>query len=49
MILLGSIIPWIAEPFGIFLLRQFIGIGIPRDLDDAAKVDGCSFCKFIGT
>jgi len=36
------IIPWIAEPFGIFLLRQFID-GIPRDLDDAAKVDGCSF------
>jgi multiple sugar transport system permease protein len=28
-------------PFNIFLLRQFM-IGIPRELDDAAKIDGCS-------
>ena len=28
--------------FNIFLLRQFMR-GIPRDLEDAAKIDGCSF------
>lgn len=28
--------------FNIFLLRQFI-MTIPKDLDDAAKVDGCSY------
>lgn len=29
-------------PFYIFLLRQFF-LTIPRDLEDAAKIDGCSF------
>jgi len=38
------IIPWVVEPFGIFLLRQFID-NIPKDLDDAAKIDGCSFAQ----
>lgn len=38
------IIPWVVEPFGIFLLRQFID-KIPKDLDDAAKIDGCSFAQ----
>ena len=28
-------------PFSIFLLRQFL-MGIPKDLEDAAKIDGCS-------
>ncbi len=28
--------------FNIFLLRQFM-MGIPRDLEDAAKIDGCNF------
>lgn len=36
------VIPFIAEPFGIFLLRQHID-EIPRDLDDAARIDGASF------
>jgi ABC-type glycerol-3-phosphate transport system permease component len=31
-----------AAPFSVFLLRQFIAT-IPHDLDDAAKIDGCSF------
>jgi len=30
------------SPFYIFLLRQFF-LTIPRDLEDAAKIDGCSF------
>jgi len=36
------IIPGIASAFGIFLLRQFFK-DIPRDLDDAARIDGCSW------
>lgn len=31
-------------PFGIFLLRQFFKT-IPRDIEDAAKIDGCSWFK----
>ncbi|HBY98937.1 MAG: carbohydrate ABC transporter permease [Ardenticatenaceae bacterium] len=35
------IVPWIANALGIFLLRQFF-LDIPRDLVDAARIDGCS-------
>ena len=35
------IIPQLANPFGTFLLRQFF-LTIPRDLEDAAIIDGCS-------
>lgn len=35
------IIPWGATPFSIFLFRQFFRT-IPRDLEDAARIDGCS-------
>lgn len=35
------IIPWIANAMGIFLLRQFF-LEIPRELIDAARIDGCS-------
>jgi len=35
------IVPVSISPFGIFLLRQFIS-SIPRDLFDAARMDGCS-------
>lgn len=35
------IIPWIANGAGIFLLRQFF-MDIPRDLLDAARIDGAS-------
>jgi multiple sugar transport system permease protein len=35
------IIPWIANGAGIFLLRQFF-LDIPRDLIEAARIDGCS-------
>ena len=34
------IIPSLASPFGVFLLRQFFR-DIPRDLEDAARIDGC--------
>ncbi|NLJ74101.1 MAG: carbohydrate ABC transporter permease [Firmicutes bacterium] len=35
------IIPAVFNAFGIFLLRQFF-MTIPKDLDDAAIIDGCS-------
>ncbi|MEW6226558.1 MAG: carbohydrate ABC transporter permease [Bacillota bacterium] len=35
------IVPWIASPFGVFLLRQFMA-EIPKQLDEAAFIDGCS-------
>jgi ABC-type glycerol-3-phosphate transport system permease component len=33
--------PWLGWPFFIFLLRQFF-LTIPKDLDDAARIDGAS-------
>jgi ABC-type glycerol-3-phosphate transport system permease component len=35
------ILPWIARPFNIFLLRQFF-LQLPKELEEAATVDGCS-------
>lgn len=37
----GMIIPYVAGSFGVFLCRQFY-MGFPKELDDAARVDGCS-------
>lgn len=40
--LLPIIVPsWFGHAFFIFLMRQFI-MTIPHDLDDAARIDGCS-------
>ncbi|NCJ06928.1 ABC transporter permease subunit [Synechococcales cyanobacterium C] len=38
---LGVIFPAIASAFGIFLLRQAFQ-GVPKDLEEAARMDGCS-------
>jgi multiple sugar transport system permease protein len=43
---IGSLKPlwipaWFGHAFNIFLLRQFY-MGIPKDLDEAATIDGCS-------
>jgi multiple sugar transport system permease protein len=38
----GLIIPQAFTAFGVFLLRQFF-MGIPRDLEDAARIDGASW------
>lgn len=35
----GLILPFLAAPFGVFLMRQFF-LGIPDELIDAARVDG---------
>jgi multiple sugar transport system permease protein len=40
----GLIVPMIPHAFGIFLLRQFY-LGLPRDLEEAAIVDGASLVK----
>lgn len=37
----AMIVPWIANIFAIFLLRQHIK-QLPRDLFEAARIDGCS-------
>jgi multiple sugar transport system permease protein len=36
----GLIIPRMVTPLGIFLLRQFL-LTIPRELEEAARIDGC--------
>jgi multiple sugar transport system permease protein len=33
-----------ASAFNVFLLRQFF-MGIPKELEDAAKIDGCSYFR----
>lgn len=38
----GLIVPAIFNAFGIFLLRQFY-LGMPRELEEAARVDGCGY------
>jgi multiple sugar transport system permease protein len=35
-------VPGAASAFGIFLMRQFVASSIPRDLVEAARMDGCS-------
>lgn len=37
----GMILPFVAGSFGVFLCRQFY-VGFPKELDDAATVDGCN-------
>jgi ABC-type glycerol-3-phosphate transport system permease component len=40
------IVPWLAHVFSIFLLRQHF-LSFPRDLLDAAVIDGCGPIRFI--
>lgn len=40
--LTGVILLGIFSAFAIFMMRQFIA-GLPREVDDAAKMDGCGF------
>ena len=37
---------WFGSAFFIFLLRQFF-LGLPRDLVDAARIDGCSHLEIL--
>jgi multiple sugar transport system permease protein len=36
----GLIVPRIVRPLGIFLVRQFL-LTLPRELEEAARIDGC--------
>ena len=45
---LGLITPFMATAFGTFLLRQFF-MSIPKDLHDAAIIDGCSDLRYLMT
>ena len=38
------VISFFGNAFNIFLLRQFMK-GIPRDMEDAARIDGCNFLQ----
>ncbi len=46
----GLILPAVAGPFGVFLMKQFMS-SLPTELIEAAKIDGCSewgtFAKII--
>jgi len=44
----GLIAPYLATAFGTFLLRQFF-LTIPRELADAARIDGASRRRFLWT
>jgi multiple sugar transport system permease protein len=40
------ILPSIAAPFGVLLMKQFFD-GLPKELFEAAKIDGCSKLKML--
>lgn len=44
--LVGVFIPWIASPFGLFMLRQAFE-EIPRELDEAARIDGAGHFRIF--
>ncbi len=44
----GLIVPFTASAFSVFLLRQFF-LTIPKELEEAAIMDGCSRIRFIFT
>ncbi|MFB5082978.1 carbohydrate ABC transporter permease [Symbiobacterium thermophilum] len=42
----GLVLPFLATAFGTFLLRQFF-LQIPRELEEAARIDGCGRFRFF--
>lgn len=40
------IVPFLASAFGVFMMRQYF-MTLPRELDDAAKLDGCGRWRFL--
>lgn len=42
------IVPFLAAGFGTFLLRQFF-LSFPRELYEAARIDGCGHLRFLWT
>ena len=45
---LALIVPGLVSIFGTFLMRQFFST-IPKELEDAARIDGCSFFRLYWT
>lgn len=43
----GLFLPFLVAPFGVFLMRQFI-LGLPRDLVEAARIDGAGELAIFG-
>jgi ABC-type glycerol-3-phosphate transport system permease component len=44
--LIGVFVPWIASPFGLFMLRQAFE-DLPRELDEAARIDGAGHLRIF--
>ena len=44
--ILGIGLPYMASAFGIFLLRQTFKT-VPKELDDAARIEGCNFLQVL--
>lgn len=44
--LLGIMIPWVASPFGLFLLKQAFE-ELPAELEDAARIDGAGHLRIF--
>lgn len=44
----GMFLPFVAGPFGVFLMRQFI-LALPDELIQAARVDGASELRIFGS
>lgn len=42
----GVFLPISAMPISLFLLRQFF-VSIPRELEDAARIDGCGYVRSL--
>jgi multiple sugar transport system permease protein len=42
----GLIVPFLADAFAVFFLRQFF-ISLPRELEDAARIDGASRLQIL--
>jgi len=43
---MGVILPFAVSPFAIFFFRQYI-VGLPKELIEAARIDGCSEFKIF--
>lgn len=44
--LVGVLIPWVASPFGLFLLKQAFE-ELPAELEDAARIDGAGHVRIF--
>jgi multiple sugar transport system permease protein len=38
----GMILPSMVSPIGLYLMRTYVALSIPRELTDAARIDGAS-------